>query len=319
MKKLCLIIIFIIIASLIGMFWWNNGLGPTNPNDKTSQIFVVPKGEEIREIANKLKNKNLIKDPIVFFLMIKKLGLDKKIEAGDFRLSPSMTAQEIAQNLTHGTIDIWVTIREGERAEEVADILQKNITYYKSILRNQLIENEGYIFPDTYLIPKDADSSLIITLMKKNFEKKFESIKNSNNNLSINQIVTIASMIEREAKFPKDRPIVASVILNRLNISMPLQIDATVQYALGYQKDEKSWWKKNLTIEDLNINSSYNTYKNVGLPPGPISNPGLDALFAVINTPKTDYLYYISDKSGNLHFAKTLEGHNLNIQKYEVN
>ena len=251
--------------------------------------------------------------------MLKKLGLDKKIEAGDFRLSPSMTAQEIAQNLTHGTIDIWVTIVEGQRAEEVANTLQEKVPSYKTSWKNTLIANEGYLFPDTYLIPKDADISIIVSLMKKNFEKKFESIKNSNTNLSTPQIVIIASLIEREAKFPEDRPLVASVILNRLSLSMPLQIDATVQYALGYQKDEKSWWKKNLTFEDLKINSFYNTYKNVGLPSNPIANPGLDALEGAIKPPKTDYLYYISDKSGHLHFSKNLEGHNLNIEKYNVN
>lgn len=300
------------------MLWWNNGLAAVNLNDKSSQIFVVQKGEDIREIVNKLKTKNLIKDPIVFFLLLKKTGLDKQIQAGDFRLNPSMKAQEIAENLTHGTVDIWITIPEGQRAKEVANILQKNISTYKSSWVNQLIENEGYLFPDTYLIPKDADITLIITLMRKNFDKKFESIKSSNNRLSAQQIVIIASLIEREAKFPKDRPLVASVVLNRLNLSMPLQIDATVQYALGFQKDEKTWWKKNLTLEDLNINSSYNSYRNVGLPPTPIANPGFDALLAVVNAPKTDYLYYISDKSGYLHFAKTLEGHNLNIQKYEV-
>ena len=319
MKKLFLLVILIIASSIIGMLWWQNGISPASPNDKTFHIFVVPKGEEVREIANKLKTKNLIKDPIVFFLMLKKLGLDKKIEAGDFRLSPSMTAQEIAQNLTHGTIDIWVTIVEGQRAEEVANTLQEKVPSYKTSWKNTLIANEGYLFPDTYLIPKDADISLIVSLMKKNFDKKFESIKNSNNNLSTQQIVIIASLIEREAKFPKDRPLVASVILNRLNQALPLQIDATVQYALGYQKDEKSWWKKNLTFEDLKINSFYNTYKNVGLPSNPIANPGLDALGGVIKATKTDYLYYISDKSGHLHFSKNLEGHNLNIEKYNVN
>ncbi|MEK7534262.1 MAG: endolytic transglycosylase MltG [Patescibacteria group bacterium] len=316
MKKLFLLVILIIASSIIGMLWWQNGISPASPNDKTFHIFVVPKGEEVREIANKLKTKNLIKDPIVFFLMIKKLGLDKKIEAGDFRLSPSMSAEEIAQNLTHGTIDLWVTIPEGQRAEEIADMLEKNVPNYQSSWRNQLVEHEGYLFPDTYLIPKDADINLIINIMKNNFDKKFKSIKNPNSNLSTQQIVIIASMIEREAKFQKDRPLVASVVLNRLKLSMPLQIDATVQYTLGYQKNEKRWWKKNLTLEDLNINSSYNTYKNIGLPPAPIANPGLDALQRVLNPALTDYLYYISDKSGHLHFAKTLEAHNLNIQKY---
>jgi len=133
---------------------------------------------------------------------------------------------------------------------------------------------------------------------------------------TLDEVLSIASLVEREAKFPKDRPLVASVILNRLKEGMKLDIDATIQYALGYQPNDKSWWKKELTIEDLEINSSYNTYKNAGLPPSPIANPGLLAIIAVIDAPKTEYFYYISDKQGKNHFAKTIEEHNINISKY---
>lgn len=317
MKKLVIILFLIIGFLAIGFFWWKNGLSAVDSKDSTQHIFVVKRGEGVREIANSLKKEGLIKDPIVFFLLVKKLNLDGKIQAGDFRLSPSKTAYDIAQDLTHGMLDIWVTIPEGKRADEISDILKEKIPTYEETWRSVLNKNEGYLFPDTYLIPRDTDIDTIISIMKNNFEKKYLSIPGINGtNLSKNQIVIIASLIEREAKLPKDRPLVASVILNRLKIGMALQIDATIQYALGFQEDESTWWKKNLTIQDLKINSFYNTYENPGLPPAPISNPGYDVLEAVVNPTLSNYLYYISDKLGQNHYARTLDEHNANIRKY---
>lgn len=296
--------------------WWKNGNRAQDPANKSSQIFVVAKGEGVREIANSLKTKGLIKDPIVFFLQTKRLGLDKDLEAGDFRLSPSMSLYDIIQNLTHGTLDIWVTIPEGIRAEEIADILKKDIPSYKPDWKVALATREGYLFPDTYLIPRDADINLVMSLLNNNFDNKYNGVGAEKTILSQKEIVTIASLVEREAKFASDRPLVASVILNRLEIGMKLDIDATVQYALGWQEDEKTWWKKNLTSDDLKINSLYNTYRNAGLPEAPISNPGLSSILSVVNPSKTNYLFYVSDKSGHLHFAETIKEHNANIQKY---
>lgn len=315
MRKLSILIIGIITVTAIYL-WWENGLSAANPTNKTEVVFVIQKGEDVRVIANSLKQKNLIKDPVVFFLLVKKMGLDNKIQAGDFRISPSMTAFEIAQTLTHGTIDIWITIPEGKRAEEIADILKAKLATYQPSWRKVLANNEGYLFPDTYLIPKDADIDTIISIMKNNFENKYISLGVSKNNLSRSDIVTIASLVEREAKLDIDRPLVTSVILNRLKIGMKLDIDATIQYLLGYQNNEQRWWKKNLTIEDLKINSPYNTYRNPGLPPTPIANPGLATLKAVIQPAETDYLYYISDNTGKNHYAKTIEEHNANIKKF---
>lgn len=296
--------------------WWNNGLQAADPKNKKEYIFLIQKGEEIRQIANKLKKEKLIKDPVVFFLLVKQLGYDNKIQAGDFRLSPSMTASKIAEQLTHGTLDIWVTIPEGKRATEIAEILKQTFPQHKDSWKNQLAGQEGYLFPDTYLFPKNTDIALIISLMKKNFDKKYESIESPQNKFTKEEVVILASMVEREARLDEDRPLVASVMINRLNIKMALQIDATVQYALGYQKDKKTWWKKDLTQNDLKVESPYNTYLHAGLPPAPIANPGEKALKAVITPSKTDYLYYISDKQGVNHYAKTLSEHNANIKKY---
>lgn len=315
MKRLLTIVFFVLLVFFGFLAWWVNGTKPVDSNNKSRQVFVIRKGEGVREIGNKLKKENLIRDPVIFFLLVKKMNLDGRIQAGDFYLSPSMELEEIIKNLTHGTLDIWVTIPEGKRAEEVAAIISEIIPNSQPNWKVVFKRKEGYLFPDTYLIPKTATADSIVTIMTKNFEAKFAGVQN-NTNLNKDQIIILASLIEREAKFAADRYMVSSVLMNRLRISMPLQIDATVQYALGYQKYEKTWWKEALTKQDLRIDSPYNTYLNVGLPPGPISNPGFEALNAAANPKKTNFLYYISDNKGYLHFAEDLEGHNANIRKF---
>lgn len=314
MKKLLILFIVIILTAGIAFAWWKNGISPADPRNNSSQIFVIEKGAGVREVANNLKQKGLIKDPIVFFLLTKKIGFDKKIQAGDFRLNPSMNLYAIIEALTHGTLDIWVTIPEGLRALEIADIFEKELPTYESGWKNTLVSNEGYLFPDTYLIPKDADINIVLSLMKNNFDKKYQTLNTSKSNLSKNEIVTIASMIEREALKNEEKPSISSVIANRLRDGMSLDIDATLQYIKGRDSSGK-WWSVP-TADDKKINSPYNTYRNAGLPPTPISNPGFEAISAALNPKQTNYYYYIHDSNGNVHFAETLEKHNENIQKY---
>lgn len=317
MKKITVVLVILAVFVLLIIVWWQRGLLPVNKNDNSPTIFAIQKGEGVREIANNLKSANLIKDPIVFFLLEKIEGLDKKIQAGEFRLYPSMSATEIANNLTHGTLDIWVTIPEGLRADEIADSLKQKVPSYNESWRSLLNASEGYLFPDTYSIPRDADINLVLSLMKNNFQQKYDSVKTEKTtNLSDFQTIILASIIEKETKFAEDRPLVASVFINRLNIGMALGSDPTVMYALGYDPVSKTYWKKDLTVNDLAINSPYNTRKNPGLPPGPISNPGLSSIEAALKPANTNYLYFFADKQGHLHFATTLQGHQANIQKY---
>ncbi|MDE2588781.1 MAG: endolytic transglycosylase MltG, partial [Patescibacteria group bacterium] len=224
---------------------------------------------------------------------------------------------QIAENLTHGTFDVWITIPEGKRATEIAEILSQKLSSYNSSFATVLATKEGYLFPDTYSFPTSVTLSQIMQTMEDNFNKKYaEAAKNKTVSLTQAQVVNLASIVEREAITPHDMQYVASVLENRLNIGMPLGSDVTLEYALGYQPAEHTWWKKDLTADDLTLNSPYNTRLNAGLPPTPISNPGLTALEAVLNPPQSDYLYYISDSKGVLHFAKTLEEHNTNVKKY---
>ena len=315
MKKFYFIIVFLILIFGGILAWFINGTSPVNPADKSQKAFSVKRGDGVKAIANNLKSEGLIKDTVVFFLVIKQLGLDSKIQAGDFFLSPSLNTIDIARSLQTGTYDIRIVIPEGKRAREIAEILKDRLDTYQANWPSNLVLHEGYLFPDTYSFAKDANIDQVISIMRDNFEEKYNSIPNINNSkLTKNQIIIIASMIEREAKFQQDRPLIASVILNRINEGMSLDIDATIQYATG---TPKNWWP---TLTDLGRNivpgSTYNTYTHTGLPPGPISNPGINAIEAVINPANTDYLFYISDKSGNNHYARTNEEHEANKTKY---
>lgn len=316
MKKFSFLIVMLaLILGGVGA-WWINGTAPADPANTAQKNFSITKGESVRQVANNLKAEGFIKDPVVFFLYVKQQGLDAKIQAGEFLLSPSMNASEIAAALQAATNDIRITIPEGKRAEEVADILQQYLPNYDDSWRTKLVAQEGYLFPDTYSFPKDADIDLVITTMTGNFEKKYASIPPGRHSASLSKadIVKIASLVEREAKNDEDRPIVASIILNRLSSGMSLDIDAGIQYAVG---TPAKWWP---TLDDAAKNiapeSPYNTYTNPGLPPTPISNPGLAVFQAVINAPDTQYVYYITDKNGINRYGRTLEEHNANIKRY---
>lgn len=316
MKRLYVTFGILVLLIVISFVWWKNGTSAADPNNNTPKIFIIEPGQGVRAIAKNLKDQGLIKDQIVFFLLTKKLGLDSKIQAGDYRLFSSMSASEIANELTHGTLDIWITVPEGQRALEIADSLKEKMPEFEESWNKVLEENEGYLFPDTYLFPKDSTIETIVSLMRKNFDTKYENLDTSKTDLTKEEIVILASLIEREARHSEDRPKVSSVIHNRLDLGMKLDIDATIQYALGYQENEKRWWKSGLTNGDKQINSPYNTYRVAGFPPAPISNPGLSSLEAAIKPSETDYLYYITDKSGTNRYAETFEQHEANIEKY---
>jgi len=318
MKKILITGILSLLIVTFFYLFYKQGIKPVDKNSKETKIFVIQKGESLKSIIDNLYRQNLIRNRLAFYLLIKKLGFEKKIQAGDFRLSPAMDAETIAKTLTKGTLDIWVTIIEGLRKEEIAQIINQNF----SIPESEFLKyaKEGYLFPDTYLIPKEATAEAIVKILVHNFYRRFNNDlrqKAKDKNLTEEEVVTIASLVEREAKYEEDRIKVASIILKRLKNDWPLQVDATIQYALGYQPQEKTWWKKYLTKKDLEVDSPYNTYKNKGLPPTPICNPGLASIKAVIDASEnTPYWYYLSDKTGRMHYAKTLKEHNENIKKY---
>ncbi|NTU72880.1 endolytic transglycosylase MltG [Candidatus Roizmanbacteria bacterium] len=317
MRKVTILMVFLFIAAFGSYLFYAEGKMPVNKEDAKTKIFVVAPGEGLNNIIKNLAQDGLIRNRVIFYLIVKQLKLEKQIQAGDFRLSPSMSATEIAEALTHGTLDIWVTIPEGLRKEEVANIMAQKlgITDIEFTRKAQ----EGYLFPETYLIPRQATAETVINLMRNTLNSKFTAdmkSKASTIGITPNEVIILASLVERESKVA-DRQQIANIIVKRYKADWPLQLDATIQYAIGYDDAAQSWWKKNLTVDELAINSPYNTYKNKGLPPGPICNPGLTAIQAIINADiNTPYFYYLSDSSGKTYYARTLEEHNANIKKY---
>jgi len=317
MKKIKILLLFTLLIGLCMYFVYQEGSLPVDKKNEGTVIFTINDGEGINSISKRLSTEGLIRNKLVFYVIARQLGIEKKIQAGDFQLSKKMTAKEIAEKLTHGSQDGWITIIEGVRKEEIGEQLSEQF----GIDQTKFTETatEGRLFPDTYRIPKKATIPAILQIFEKTFQAKFAAARSEYPFVkrTDRDVLVLASLIEREAKFPEDRRLIGSIILKRIEYDWPIQLDATIQYALGYQRKERTWWKRDLTVSDLKVDSTYNTYTRNGLPPAPICNPSLDSIKAAFaadaNTP---YLYYVSDAKGRIHPAKTLEEHNENIKKY---
>jgi len=329
-----LFLIFPIIAILGVFIWWKIGLSAIDQTKKEKVSFVITKGQGLSEISAKLKEQNLIKDPLLFKVLVFLNKNAKNIQAGNFYLSPSMPATEIASILTRGTNDRRITIIEGLRQEQIAQLLigqefNVSVGEWQKEIESQGLE--GKLFPDTYFFPDKASQSAILKIIDKNFQKKvIDGLKAEiqKSKLSLSEILILSSIVEREARADEDRRLVAGILLKRWQQNWPLQADATIQYSVSSAKFkvqsskfqnqdlEFDWWPKNLYQKDLKIKSVYNTYLNFGLPPTPICNPGLSAIKAVLNPQNSTYWFYLSDSEGKIHYADSSEEHAQNIQNY---
>jgi len=341
--KVIFFIFFVLI--LMALAWLVSGIYSPNENLKDSEIFEVKKGENLFTIADNLKEKKLIKNKYSFVLYVAFKNKAHLLKAGDYEISPKMSAKEIADMIIQGKNRlIRVTIPEGWnlrdigfyfenlgmfQAEEIWEIAGFPATVYKeginlpkprdfsqkySFLKEKPtnIGLEGYLFPDTYFISKDVTVDEIITMMLDNFDRKIDSqlreeIRKQNKTLF--QIVTMASLLEKEAKTPEDKKIISGILWKRLKYGMPLQVDATISYITG---------KKSVKIssKETQIDSPYNTYKYKGLPIGPICNPGMESILAAVYPQETDYWYYLSTPEGEILYSKTLKEHNIKKAKY---
>jgi UPF0755 protein len=242
----------------------------------------------------------------------------QNLQAGVYQVSASENAFEIARRLTRNTSDIRVTLPEGLRAEEVVESLasQLGTTATNSAQCN---DQNGYLFPDTYSFVPGTSIESACARLRGQFDTQWQALTSENkvpNEYSQEELVILASLVQREAKDAEDMRKVARVLFNRVEMGMPLQIDATLQYAKGFDAKQKTWWPTPLAA-DKSIKSPYNTYANAGLPAGPISNPGKEALQAVLNPIITDDLYYISTLDGSeMYFAPTYVEHQVNIERY---
>ncbi len=317
MKKIIWLFLILIILFFFAKSYWDSQFKSVS-SDKTTESFVVGKGTGVSEIAKKLKSENLIKSELAFKFYLKQNNLEDKLQAGSYKLSPSMSVQELVAAMQTGSEDIWITLIEGWRNEEIAEKLNQELKIdKKEFLKNA---KEGYMFPDTYLFPREATVSYIVDTLENTFDKRFTPqlrAKIRAQGLTEAQGVVLASIVEREGRSQRVRTEIAGILLKRFKIDMGLNADATLQYILGYQPQEKSWWKKSLTNEDKLIKSPYNTYLHVGLPPAPICNPSLSSLQAVADADSsTPYLYYYHDSNGNSYYGKTLDEHNNNVANH---
>ena len=292
---------------------------------KTSPLeFEIKSGWSIDRIGQELSSAKLIRSRSAFKISVVVMGLQNHIQAGFFKISPNMSLTDIAQNLTRAsTRQIRITLPEGLRRQEIAKILEKAFqtqedkTFSVTEFLTLTEKKEGYLFPDTYDFSPNTNASGVLAKLESRFQEVIQELAISESDLS--QVVILASLLEREAADSTEMPKIAGVITNRLDSQWPLQIDATVQFALSTLRCKKidcDWWPKSLTKSDLQVASPYNTYLHQGLPPKPISNPGKSALQAAASPEKTSAWFYLHDNQGKIHFATTLEEHNQNVCTY---
>jgi len=318
-KKILLIFVLLILVIIGGVFGFIQQNNQPVSSDQTSKIFTIKSGEGIKSIAQKLESNGLVKNKYVFLYYTYSLSLNKKIQAGNFKLSPNLTTKEIAIKLTqNGVTDYWVKILEGLRIEELTDIFPQDSSIKSDDFIKAVKANEGYIFPDSYLIPQYFTLDQILSLIQTNFDKQFAQAKSGSTiDISDSDAVILASLIEREGRLLKSKQMISGIIFNRLKEGMPLQIDATVQYARDSQsKSVSKYWQPVTSDQIKQTKSSYNTYQNPGLPPRPICNPGYNSLYAAFHPTESDYLYYITGDDGVMYYAKTLSEHNANIANH---
>ena len=306
-------------------------------------VVTVEQGDDAGAIGGKLADAGVIESARLFRVLTALMGLEDELEAGEYEFELSGTALTAIQRISQGItapIIVRVLIREGLRKEEVALAFEEAgvvsaadftaalaDTYSTSFLAEISSDAglEGFLFPATYPFPRHVTAHDVVGSMLVAFDERFQrSIQAglANAGLSLREVVTLASIVEREARLPEERPVIAAVFLNRLERGMLLQTDPTVQYALGNDPQSVSqfgFWKQGLTLADLEVDSPYNTYEHAGLPPGPIANPGLASILAVLEPAETDVLFFVARCDGSHAFAETLEAHNRNVREEACN
>ncbi len=335
MLTLILVVSALITVPTFSFFYYNLAINRPAQIDK-EMTFAIPNGSSIVTIASELETEKLINSAFLFKLYIFLNKFDKNIQAGVYKIPTGSSLVQLVDLLRHGVNDTTITFLEGWRVEQYAVAAStqfKKIDY--NIFYDSAAKYEGYLFPDTYSFPADVTEEQIIGSLIENFNIKTKDLLSEENlkkvKMTKEQVIDFASIIEREVQKEEDKQVVAGILIKRWKNNELIGADATTQYAVAKIRNCSStdlkcpgfevaksleWWPKELTREDLQIDSPYNTRKNLGLIPAPISNPGLSTIRAVIFYTESPYSYYLTDKDGVTHFSKTLEEHNSNVQKY---
>ncbi len=324
----------------------NQGDALRRPAGDAGEIqFEISAGATADIVIDDLVAVGLLNNPDLFLNYLRYYGLDSGLQTGQFTLDGGLTIPQLAALISEGSArNITLGFLPGMRLEEMVQLLTVTspakidpAEFQSLVTRRQRFDLsrypflnslppdaslEGFLYPDTYIVPPDANAVYLVDQMLQNFDRQVTPAMRQAYGalgLSLTEAVTLASIVERETMTAEERPLIASVFLNRVRAGMPLQADPTVQYAVGYQQAGNNWWKVPLTLSDLEFNHPYNTYVISGLPPGPIANPGVGSLQAVAEPAQTDYLFFVldcfSDPVGRHVFSRTYEEHVAHVQK----
>ena len=323
-----------VFAGIIIFIWMTAGFfyhqATVSVGENTQTIILsIPPGATLKKISKDLQSLSLIRNASAFRLLANIRQKQTHIQVGEYELNQSMLPMDILKAITSGkTVLHPVTIPEGYRISEIAELLTETISINKEIFiketRNKDLLNklnitskslEGYLFPETYHFSKHTSEKKIIQTMLNTFQQRMKTKKIQHqiqsSDMSLHEIITLASLIEKETGMNGERKHISSVFHNRLKRKMRLQTDPTVIYAIEY-------FDGNIRKKDLNIDSPYNTYRHKGLPPGPIASPGIKSIVAALNPIKTSHLYFVSKKDGSHQFSSSLKEHNRAVQKYQL-
>ena len=331
-RVLGVLFLLAVIAGGVAGWWFYTGVDrPFKGYGGTEQFVEIPHGAGSVAIARQLADAGVIRDVNSFRLALWLSGKGRHLQAGEYRFDRPVTAREVADKIARGEIYVRpITFPEGLAIKQMAALYESKgfgpaqdflaaagNAALVSAVDSDAKDLEGYLFPDTYNLKRKENAEQLVPKMVTAFMKAITPElleKADQRGLTVRQLVTLASIVEKETGNKDERPLVAAVYANRLRIGMPLQCDPTVIYAL----ERAGRYNGNLTRENLQYDSPYNTYRYPGLPPGPIASPGRASIEAAANPAPVDYLYFVSRNDGTHAFAKTLDEHNRNVQKYQV-
>ncbi|MES2436982.1 MAG: endolytic transglycosylase MltG [Patescibacteria group bacterium] len=285
-----------------------------------STVVAVSDGKSLSSIASDLKNQNVIRSPFWFVNFVLFLKHERRVVAGEYYFDYPVNVYEVARKLTKGDFNVAqlkTTIPEGSTAFEISNIIKKNYPDFDTQKFLTLAQGkEGFLFPDTYKFGADVQPEKVISILTSTFDKKIQQQDIADaitaSGRSVSDVIIMASILEGEARQTRTRQIVAGILWERIRLGIPLQVDTAFRYVNGKTT-------KDLTLADLKIDSPYNTYLYKGLTPTAISNPGLDSILSAVTPIQTEYLYFLTDDDGNMHYAETLEEHARNKNKYLAN
>jgi len=304
------VVFFIVVTTL---FYFGSVRAPAD--FPTGKLITIEDGTTLAQISRTLKDQSVIRSPLLFEgLVILEAG-EKSVISGDYFLKERENIFEVVRRFTAGKYGLKptrITIPEGASVSEVALLFEEKFSEFS---RDEFLDlagqSEGYLFPDTYLFLPKVEAKQVFREMEKNFNDKITEIADEieQSARELKEIIIMASLIEEEARTSETRRIISGILWKRLDIGMALQVDAVFGYIIGKNTFD-------LTLEDLKIDSPYNTYKYRGLPLGPITNPGMDSILAALRPEESPYLYYLSDREGNMYYSKTFEEHKIKKQRY---